>query len=291
MRLIGARRITRSYQMRDTIALGFLVLGWMLWAGGAQAGEMCGLCRCLEEKTRTEVLRQARPDRGATELQLFSQSRNCIMPITGMHFEVDAVSRTQIRRCFANQKTIAGTIEMYQLDKKVNCSHAIAEAFQKQMPGEPRVALVTDAFFKELVREGYLQSIPGDAPFHTVQYVMCNFGNGIMCLHHGEIQGPDHTHARDNLVQRKVHDPVILELAAAERPVARGIFHCGECMFDQLTVLLLLLDVYMAGSVLYLLMVPLLFFLVMLLMPFSTGILGIILLSRFLTQRPSKKPN
>lgn len=83
--------------------------------------------------------------------------------------------RANSRACYANQKTIVGAIEMYNLDKKTK-----------------RTDLTAD-FYTALKSGGYLQSIPSDpgegAPTSD-HYKMTTSGNGIRCTVHGGIQDP-----------------------------------------------------------------------------------------------------
>lgn len=84
-----------------------------------------------------------------------------------------ARSRSNVRACFANQKTIAGAVEMYNLDFNTDIS---------DLRG------VWDA----LKDNGYLQSLPNDpgAGAHSHGNYRFDEGsaNGITCLHHGPIQ-------------------------------------------------------------------------------------------------------
>lgn len=76
------------------------------------------------------------------------------------------------RACFANQKTIAGAIEMYNLDH--NCD----------------VTEITEELLDDLKEEGYLQSIPLDPGFPedgSTSYFLFTDGR-ICCLNHGFIQ-------------------------------------------------------------------------------------------------------
>ena len=78
-----------------------------------------------------------------------------------------------IRACYANQKTVVGAIEMYNLDK--NTKRTTLDA----------------AFFQDLKSGGYLQSIPNDprqGPGTSDHYRLSDSGNGICCTLHGAIQ-------------------------------------------------------------------------------------------------------
>ena len=84
-----------------------------------------------------------------------------------------ARERANTRACYANQKTVVGAMEMYNLDKNTK-----------------RTAL--DAgFFTSLKSGGYLQSIPqdpGQGPGTSGNYKESTSGNGITCTIHTSIQ-------------------------------------------------------------------------------------------------------
>ena len=84
-----------------------------------------------------------------------------------------ARERANTRACYANQKTVVGAMEMYNLDKNTK---------RGQLDGQ---------FFNSLKSGGYLQSVPQD-PGHGVgssgHYHECDDGNGITCTIHGSIQ-------------------------------------------------------------------------------------------------------
>lgn len=116
--------------------------------------------------------------------------------------------RANLRACFANQKTIAGAVEMYQLDYDVH-----------QMPG----GKLTDANWEKLRSDGYLQSIPDDpgfGPGTRDHYLLVpGASNGIVCLEHGTIQPPEGT-SRDpfaQLVAMGVRDTKVLSRASRDR--------------------------------------------------------------------------
>ena len=77
--------------------------------------------------------------------------------------------RANQRACYANQKTIAGAVEMYNLDFNTN--------------------LTTVAGLEgSLESQGYLQQYPND-PGGVGSYTMeATTGNGITCSEHGPIQ-------------------------------------------------------------------------------------------------------
>ncbi|MBI3893242.1 MAG: hypothetical protein HY303_17115 [Candidatus Wallbacteria bacterium] len=87
--------------------------------------------------------------------------------------------RSLRRACFANQKTLAGAIEMRCLDRN-----------EKFLSSGPR--RVTGELMDALVKEGYLQSPmvdPGFGPEEVGHYVAVPEGNGMFCLAHGAIDG------------------------------------------------------------------------------------------------------
>jgi prepilin-type N-terminal cleavage/methylation domain-containing protein len=87
-----------------------------------------------------------------------------------------ARERANTRACYANQKTIAGAVEMYNLDKNTR-----------------RSDIGVASFMQSLVSGGYLQSIPNDpgqgGTATVANYAYTAGGNGIKCGIHGAIQG------------------------------------------------------------------------------------------------------
>ncbi|MBI4859212.1 MAG: hypothetical protein HY815_02915 [Candidatus Riflebacteria bacterium] len=84
-----------------------------------------------------------------------------------------ARERACTRACYANQKTIAGAIEMYELDKNT------------------RRTVLDRAFFETLKSERYLQSITTDPGFgsrSTRHYGITTGPGRVRCALHGEIQ-------------------------------------------------------------------------------------------------------
>jgi hypothetical protein len=82
-------------------------------------------------------------------------------------------ARSLTRACYANQKTVVGAMEMYNLDK--NTKRTTLDA----------------AFFLSLKSGGYLQSIPqdpGEGPGTSGNYKDTSANNGIKCVLHGSIQ-------------------------------------------------------------------------------------------------------
>lgn len=82
-----------------------------------------------------------------------------------------------IRACFANQKTLAGAVEMYNLDFNTE------------------VTRLDPPMRTELVKQGYLQVYPTDpsvGPGSEGNYVLTpKHGNRILCLRHGPIFRPE----------------------------------------------------------------------------------------------------
>ena len=84
-----------------------------------------------------------------------------------------ARERANTRACYANQKTVVGAMEMYNLDK--NTKRTTLDA----------------GFFTSLKSGGYLQSIPqdpGQGPGTSTDYAATSVNNGIKCNVHGPIQ-------------------------------------------------------------------------------------------------------
>jgi len=84
-----------------------------------------------------------------------------------------ARERANTRACYANQKTVVGAMEMYNLDKNTK-----------------RTSL-DGSFFTSLKSGGYLQSIPqdpGQGPGTSGNYKDTTENNGIKCVTHGSIQ-------------------------------------------------------------------------------------------------------
>lgn len=116
------------------------------------------------------------------------------------------------RACFANQKTLAGAIEMYGLDFGTVVTRLSPEVWQ------------------ELKQRGYLQRVPDDpgaGPGSHSNYVLASSsGNGLLCLRHGALQAArdptgrpvaDPARPRDMLRAAGVTDPDLLERALEER--------------------------------------------------------------------------
>lgn len=147
--------------------------------------------------------------------------------------------RANVRACFANQKILAGALEMWNLDKNCrveehldrgedplaalphvpNPTGACSAKHGMATAGAPRVWFLPPALLEQLKREGYLQSVPrdpgqGDAP----NYALASFGNGVVCLFHGDIEGNGLKPARKRLYELGVTDPDVLTRASTENP-------------------------------------------------------------------------
>ena len=82
--------------------------------------------------------------------------------------------RANRRACYANQKTIAGAVEMYNLDYNANVTELTPELRSK------------------LTESGYLMSFPtdpGQEEGDGSHYFLTAEGNGVACKMHGSIQG------------------------------------------------------------------------------------------------------
>jgi len=84
-----------------------------------------------------------------------------------------ARERANTRACYAKQKTIAGAMEMYNLDKNT------------------KRTVLDGPFFTSLKSGGYLQAVPqdpGQGTGSSSAYQFTAAGNGIKCNNHGTIQ-------------------------------------------------------------------------------------------------------
>lgn len=82
--------------------------------------------------------------------------------------------RANFRACYANQRTLVGAVEMYNLDKNLKVTNLDA------------------ALLQELVKGGYLSKIPddpGQGEGTADHYVLTTVGGGITCTVHGQVQG------------------------------------------------------------------------------------------------------
>jgi competence protein ComGC len=92
-----------------------------------------------------------------------------------------ARERANTRACYANQKTVVGAIEMYNLDRKP----------EKATKNPIETTDDLHKHYQTLKSGGYLQSIPDDPGFgkgSSGNYLLTNSGNGITCKTHGSIQ-------------------------------------------------------------------------------------------------------
>jgi prepilin-type N-terminal cleavage/methylation domain-containing protein len=83
-----------------------------------------------------------------------------------------ARERANTRACYANQKTVVGAVEMYNLDKNTRVT-------------------VLQGLWDSLKKGGYLQSVPADpgqGSGTSGHYILVTSGNGINCSAHGPIQ-------------------------------------------------------------------------------------------------------
>jgi prepilin-type N-terminal cleavage/methylation domain-containing protein len=75
------------------------------------------------------------------------------------------------RACFANQKTVSGALQNYNLDKNLK---------RTDLPG----------VMNDLVNEGYIRTVPndpGEAPGSSSDYVYTGSGHSIKCIKHGPL--------------------------------------------------------------------------------------------------------
>ena len=130
------------------------------------------------------------------------------------------------RACFANQKTIAGAIEMYDLDYKCN--------FLEKSGGQ-----LTKTSYKTLSNGGYLQTIPshpgsGEKPSIALRFTK---DGKIFCLTHGFVHRNSDfvfSHQSSPHEQLKAYGettPELLDLASKDSTVT-GIMEKGR---DKLT--------------------------------------------------------
>ena len=101
-----------------------------------------------------------------------------------------ARNRANQRACFANQKTLAGALEMYNLDNNVDDSE------------------LNEEMLKKLQNGGYLQRIPNDpgqGENTSHHYLKINYTGAdgrptwrIFCTHHGFVRPPNGTTSKDS---------------------------------------------------------------------------------------------
>ncbi len=151
------------------------------------------------------------------------------------------------RACFANQKTIAGALEMYALDMNVP------------------VPAYGAAIRKELTRNGYLCHVPQDpgqgaeSEDHYVVVPTSVTDNGILCLYHGTWPRPGigNRAARVALEQGGVTDPELLARANPEVPTGRSWWQRARLgSLEGKLRMLLLAGLPPAGAVAFLSRIP-----------------------------------
>ena len=117
-------------------------------------------------------VRKRRPTARLVELAIVFMIIGVLAAIAVPNFK-PCRDRSPTRSCYANQKTVVGAMEMYNLDK--NTKRTTLDA----------------AFFTALKSGGYLQSIPQDpyeGPGSSSNYQATDVNNGIKCVKHGAIQ-------------------------------------------------------------------------------------------------------
>lgn len=116
--------------------------------------------------------------------------------------------RANLRACYANQKTVAGAIEMFSLDRNCRVEDHVRQgdgpaAFagtgpcasdvhrHPPKPSPHELLSIPPGLWDALKGQGYLQSIPEDPDRGRGtrdHYLLVTFGNGVFCTHHGAIQ-------------------------------------------------------------------------------------------------------
>jgi type II secretory pathway pseudopilin PulG len=138
--------------------------------------------------------------------------------------------RANVRACFANQKTIAGAVEMYNLDFNTDAHENLA------------------GLLPELQRNGYLQSIPNDplggANSHSNYIFDPTSSSGISCRLHGPIQGSHSGHYRaaaplSSLPQGRRSTPVDVSIPSQGEEILleRGFLETGRPLTARLEFL------------------------------------------------------
>jgi len=136
------------------LGLGVLALG-IGWCGGT----MCALSGVIVDRRRVPAAAVLFLEAAVLSTVVFAAR--------------DTRIQANTRACYANQKTIAGAMEMYNLDKNTR-----------------RTAL-DGMFFMQLKSGGYLQAIPQDpgaGAGSSGSYKDTGTGNGVRCVTHGSIQ-------------------------------------------------------------------------------------------------------
>ena len=140
-----------------------------------------------------------------------------------------ARERAYQRACYANQKTIAGAIEMYQLDHSAN-----------------KVTTIDMNLLRELQREGYLKDLiddPGAGPNTALNYALVN--KTVFCVNHGSIQGIDGWSSKppkEELISAGIKDEKLIDRASATfapRPMSLKTFIYQGLPFIWLTLVAL----------------------------------------------------
>ena len=145
-----------------------------------------------------------------------------------------ARERANQRACYANQKTLAGAIEMYELDH----------------PGK-NIKMIDMDLLVELKQKGYLTNLledPGAGPNSELNYELV--GKTMFCLRHGSIQGikgHGSRPPRDELIAAGIKDQKLIKRAsetfAPEPNSARNLFYKGVPFYFFLSLFLLLLEI------------------------------------------------
>ncbi len=118
-----------------------------------------------------------------------------------------ASKRANVRACFANQKTLAGAIEMHNLDFHSTITTLDSETHQK---------FVTDGYLS------YRLNDPGFGPNTSFHYQVVPQGEylSMLCIKHGPIQGGATFRIKEALRAAKIKDPRVLK--EAEETPLRG---------------------------------------------------------------------
>ena len=125
-----------------------------------------------------------------------------------------ARDRANKRACFANQKTIAGAVEMHNLDYE-----------------EHQVRELTSPVLDDLLRNGYLQARPRDpggddrsSSHYMIFYAPGDTTPTPSCTHHGFIQPPAGSRStsspREQLQAFGVTDGAVLARCSTEPPLS-----------------------------------------------------------------------
>jgi hypothetical protein len=99
------------------------------------------------------------------------------MIVFGHHQLRKSRVKANVRACLANQKTIAGALEMYALDNKVDFTPE---------HGKP----VSPETFETLRQNGYLRSVPTDPGMGIQSSYSTDPDGTIRCGVHGTVESP-----------------------------------------------------------------------------------------------------